>query len=77
MTCEAYKTTFKRYTEGILAQQALEDLQQHVKTCSACQSAYREFSHMQDILKDSMNPSNSCKQKISQAITNLNIQPQK
>jgi len=44
MTCEAYKTTFKRYTEGILAQQALEDLQQHVKTCSACQSAYREFS---------------------------------
>jgi len=77
MTCEAYKTTFRRYTEGILAQQALEDLQQHIKTCSACQAADREFSHMQEILKDSLNPSNTGKQKVSQAITNLKIQPQK
>ena len=77
MTCEAYKTTFKRYTEGILEQQALEDLQEHVKTCSVCQTTYREFSHMQEILKDSMNSSDSCKQRISEAITNLNIQQQK
>ena len=77
MTCETYKTTFKRYTEGILAQQALEELQQHIKTCSACQTAYREFSHMQEILEDSLNPSDTCKQKISQAITGLQIQPQK
>jgi hypothetical protein len=32
---------------------------------------------MQEILKDSVNPSNSCKQKISQTITSLEIQPQK
>jgi hypothetical protein len=77
MICETYKTTFKRYSEGILAQQALDDLQQHIKTCSACKAAYWEFSHMQEILEDSLNPSNTCKQKISQAITNLKIQPQK
>jgi ferric-dicitrate binding protein FerR (iron transport regulator) len=77
MTCEAYKTTFKRYTEGILAQQALEDLQQHIRTCSKCRAEQREFSHMREILKDSLNPANTGKEKISQAITNLEIQPQK
>jgi len=77
MTCKAYKTTFNKYTEGILEPQALEDLQQHIQTCSACCVAYREFSHMQEILGDSLNPSNTCKQEISQAITNLEIQPQK
>jgi hypothetical protein len=77
MTCEAYKTTFKTYTEGILAQQAQEDLQQHIKTCSACRAADREFSHMREILRDSLNQSDTCKQKISQAITNVEIQPQK
>jgi len=77
MTCEAYKTIFNKYMEGILEQQALEDLQQHVKTCSKCRAEQREFYRMEDILKDSMNPSDSCKQKISQAIRNINIQPQK
>ncbi|MHC4629215.1 MAG: FecR domain-containing protein [Planctomycetota bacterium] len=77
MACEAYKTSFHKYMEGILEQQALEDLQQHIETCSQCRAEQREFSYMQDILRDSMNPSDSCKQKISQAITDLNIQPQK
>ena len=77
MTCEAYKIIFQKYMEGILEQQALEDLQQHIQTCSECGAEQREFSHMQGILKDSMNPSNCGKQKISQAITKLNIQPQK
>jgi ferric-dicitrate binding protein FerR (iron transport regulator) len=77
MACEAYKTIFDKYMEGILEQQALEDLQQHIKTCSQCRTEQWEFSHMQDILKDSMNPSNTSKQKISQAITKLKIQPQK
>ncbi len=57
MTCEAYKTIFHKYMEGMLEQQALEDLQQHVKNCSKCRAKQREFSHMQDILKDSINPS--------------------
>ncbi len=77
MTCEAYKTSFHRYMEGILEQQAQEDLQQHIETCSACKAAYKDLSHMQVTLQDSLNPSTTCKQKISQAITNLKIQPQK
>jgi hypothetical protein len=77
MACEAYKTSFHKYMEGILEQPALEDLQQHIKTCSQCRAEQWEFSHMQDILKDSMNPSDSLRQKVSQAITNLDIQPQK
>ena len=77
MKCEAYKTSFQKYMEGILEQPALEDLQQHIKTCSQCRAEQWEFSHMQDILKDSLNPSDTCKQKVSHAITNLNIQGQK
>ena len=77
MACEAYKTSFHKYMEGILEERALEDLRQHIKTCSQCRTEQWEFSHMQDILEDSMNPSDSCRQKISQAITNLNVQPQK
>jgi hypothetical protein len=77
MVCEDYKTSFKKYMEGILEQQALEDLQKHIKTCSECRADQSDFFHMQDILRDSLNSSDDCKQKISKAITNLNIQPQK
>jgi len=77
MTCKAYETSFQRYTEGILTQQAQEDLQQHIKTCSACLAAYREFSHMQEILKDSLNPPTACRQTISLAIADIDIPAQR
>ena len=54
MACEAHKASFDKYMEGILEQQALEDLQQHIKTCSQCRAEQWEFARMQDILKDSM-----------------------
>ena len=77
MTCKAYKTNFEKYTEGVLDQAAQDDLLQHIKTCSACATAHREFFHMQEILQDSMTPSHAGKQTIAQAITHLEIQPQR
>ena len=76
MTCKAYRTDFQRYMEGILEPQAQEDLLQHIKTCSVCECAYREYSQMQEIVKDSLNPSNACKEEISQALKNLKLQAQ-
>ena len=77
MTCKAYETSFQRYTEGILEPQPQEDLQQHIKTCSACKAAYREFSHMQEILEDSLNPPTTCRQTISLAIADIDIPAQR
>ncbi|MFC1763988.1 FecR domain-containing protein [Planctomycetota bacterium] len=75
MTCKAYQTIVNHYKEGILDQEALDDLQQHIKTCSACGAVVSEFSQMQMILEDSLHSSNTGKEKISQAITEIEIHP--
>lgn len=77
MTCEAYKIIFHQYMEGVLEQKALEDFQQHIESCSKCRVEQREFSRMQGIVKDAMNPSIDYEQKISQVIANIDIRPQK
>lgn len=77
MTCKAYTSIFQQYMEGILEQAAQEDLQQHIKTCPACNSAHREFSRMRTVLVDSLNPPSTGRQMVSQAITSLEIKAPK
>jgi hypothetical protein len=75
MSCKAYQTIFEQYTEGIINQHDLEDLQRHIKQCDDCRRTYQEFTQMQEILADSLADQNSdvLKKKLSAKIAQQNI----
>lgn len=59
--------------EGVLDSQAREELEQHIPTCPACTAALKDFSYMQEIVSDSMNPATTGPQAVSKAIGDMKL----